>query len=228
MHPVIPLGAAALPIQAYNVSQIARTTPAATPSGAALAELDKAFEQRVDQLQPGRKIEIGLTQTTPTKHPLRTLIDRDTAPYSSSHRTSDPTVYNLNINPNADRSYLAHELGHIASDQTDIGHLVRSARNNPRLARSIGAAALLGAGSTAALTEGDDDLATSVALAYAGQAPEILDEILATKNGLAIMDSAGMRANMGQRGRLAGGLISYLATPLLLGAGANFAGNLID
>ena len=228
MHPVFPLGVALTPLNAYNVSQIARTTPAAYPSGEALESLDAAFEKRIDHLQPGRKLEIGLSQNVPTQSPLRTLLNRDTSKYSSSSRTQDPSVYNVKINPNADRSYLAHELGHIASDQTDVGRMVRSARNNPALARSLGAAALLGAGGSAVLTEGDDDLATSIALAYAGNIPAIADEILATKNGLAIMDTAGMRASLGQRGRLAAGLTSYLGAPLLMGATANFIGNQFD
>ena len=90
------------------------------------------------------------------------------------------------------------------------------------------AAALLGAGGSAVLTEGDDDLATSIALAYAGSIPAIADEILATKNGLAIMDTAGMRASLGQRGRLAAGLMSYLGAPILMGATANLVGNQFD
>jgi hypothetical protein len=106
--------------------------------------------------------------------------------------------------------------------------MIRNARHNPALTRSLAGAAILGAGSSAALTAGDDDLATSVALAYAGAIPEIADEFLASKNALAIMDGAGMRANLGQKGRLAGGLLSYLGAPLLLGATANYAGNMVD
>lgn len=229
MHPVFPLGAASIPLSAYNVSQIARTTPSSTSAGAALEQLGDAFDKRVDQIKPGQRVkELVLEQNTPTKHPMRTLLDRDTSNYSSSSRTAEPGVYAVSINPNADRSYLAHELGHVASDQTDVGRMVRSARNNPALARSLGAAALLGAGGSAVLTEGDDDLATSIALAYAGSIPAIADEILATKNGLAILDTAGMRASLGQRGRLAAGLVSYLGAPLLMGATANFVGNQFD
>ena len=226
--PAITAAAGAIPLQAYNVSQIARTTPAEKPSGKSLAELDAAFEKRVDDIAPGRKVEIGLTQNTPDVSPLRTFLSGKTDKYSSSSRTAEPGTYNLYINPNADRSYLAHELGHIASDQTDVGRMVRSARANPALGRSLFAASVLGSGGSAALTEGDDDLATSVALAYAGSVPAIADEILATKNGLAILDTAGMRASMGQRGRLAAGLMSYLGAPLLMGATANAVGNLVD
>ena len=229
MHPVFPLGAALAPVQAYNLNQVLARTPGATPSGAALEQLGDALDQRVAKIAPQSKVgDLGLTQTVPTN--LRNDLV-NTTPYASNARGTDPTKpnsYQVNINPNADRSYLAHELGHIASDQTDVGRMVRSARSNPALARSLGAAALLGAGGSAALTEGDDDLATSIALAYAGKIPEIADEILATKNGLAIMDTAGMRASLGQRGRLAAGLTSYLAAPLLMGATANFVGNQFD
>ena len=153
---------------------------------------------------------------------------RDTSKYASSGRRSTGDGHDISINPNADRSYFAHELGHVASDQTDIGHFIRSARGNKALSRSLGAAALLGAGGTAVATAGDDDLATSVGLAYAASLPTIADEFLASKNALAIMDHADMRATIGQRGRLAGGLMSYVAQPLLAGAFANAVGNQFD
>ncbi len=229
MHPALPIAAASLPLQAFNVQQVARRKPGRTPTGQALEELSDAFTKRVDQVSPGRgDIEIGLELNTPDKSPMKTFLDRDTSKFASNSRTDDPKVYNVDINPNADRSYLAHELGHVVSDQTDIGHFIRSARGNKALSRSLGAAALLGAGGSAALTAGDDDLTTSIALAYAGSLPTIADEFLASKNALAILDTADMRATMGQRGRLAGGLLSYAAAPLLAGAGLNFAGNLID
>ena len=218
-----------LGLNAYNVSEIARTTPGATPAGAALEQLGDAFTKRVSDIAPGRDIKISLSQNTPTKHPLRTLFDRDTSKYSNSSRTkSDPNLYAVDINPNADRAYLAHELGHVASDQTDVGRLIRSARGNKALTHSLAAAAVLGAGGLSAMEAGDDDLDTAVALTYAAAIPEIADEIFATKNGLAIMDTAGMRATLGQRGKLAAGLLSYLGAPLLIGAGANFVGNQFD
>ncbi len=68
----------------------------------------------------------------------------------------------------------------------------------------------------------------SVERQHVQQLPTVADEFLASKNALAILDTADMRATMGQRGRLAGGLLSYAAAPLLAGAGLNFAGNLID
>ena len=59
-------------------------------------------------------------------------------------------------------------------------------------------------------------------------APTLADEALATRQGLAIMDKAGIRADLGQRGRLAGGLLSYLAAPIIAGTAGNIAGNMLD
>ena len=54
------------------------------------------------------------------------------------------------------------------------------------------------------------------------------EESLATKSGVASRVSAGMDASVGQRGRLAAGLTSYLGAPVLMGATANFIGNQFD
>lgn len=136
--------------------------------------------------------------------------------------------YNINFNPNADKAIFAHELGHVTSDRTKVGHMIRNARSNPQLANVLGKAAYLAPGAVAAITPGDEDMATSVALAYAASAPKILDEALATKEGLALMDTAGMRASLGQRGKLAAGLMTYLGAPVLMAAASNTVGNLMD
>ena len=67
-----------------------------------------------------------------------------------------------------------------------------------------------------------------MALAAASALPTLIDEGLATKNGLAIMNLAGRRASLGQRGKLAAGYLSYLAPAIVAGAGGNFLGNLVD
>lgn len=228
MHPALPIAAASVPLQAFNLSQIARRKPGRTPSGAALEQLGEAFDKRVDDIAPGRKPVLGLGLNEP-KGNIIDVLKEGTSKYASNQDVPDKSnAFNIRINPNADRSYFAHELGHVASAQTDIGHFVRSATNNKNLSRALGSAALLAAGGTAVATDGDDDLGTSVALAYAASLPTIADEFLASKNALAIMDTAGMRANLGQRGRLAGGLMSYAAAPLLAGATANLVGNQFD
>ena len=68
----------------------------------------------------------------------------------------------------------------------------------------------------------------SIALAAAAGLPTLIDEGLATKNGLAIMDTAGMRATLGQRGKLAAGLMSYLTPALVAGIAGNVVGNQFD
>ena len=42
------------------------------------------------------------------------------------------------------------------------------------------------------------------------------------------MDTAGMRASLGQRGKLAAGLMTYMGAPLLTALGTNYVGNLMD
>ena len=139
----------------------------------------------------------------------------------------------ININPNTDVSYYAHELGHGISQKTRAGKFVNDARHyiddNPRLGAALANALMFSSPVVAAaLQEGDDDLAGSVALASLVAAPRLVDEALATKNALAIMQDAGIRASMGQRGRLAAGYLSYLAPVILAGSVGNFGGNLID
>lgn len=227
---IVPATAlAGLGIQAVNAAQLGAKKPGATPSGAALEQLADAMDKRIDQVSPGRKPPVlGLEQNVPPADASLYSIARNTNPYASNGPRAAGDGYNIKINPNADRSFYAHELGHVASAQTDIGNLVRAARNNKALTRALAGAAILGSGTTAAAIDGDDDLGASVAMAYAAAAPEIADEFLASKNALAIMDIAGMRASAGQRGRLAGGMLSYLGNPLLVGVSTNLVGNQFD
>ena len=212
--------------QAYNLREVLRRQPGARPTSASIEALGDALDKRVDEIKPGARIkQIGLEQNEP-KNLREDIIN--TAPYASNNRGDAQGTYNVRINPNADRAYFAHELGHVASDQTDIGHIVRNLRDNPALSRSLLAAALIGGGGAAVLTPGDDDLETGLALSYAAALPTLIDEGLATKNGLAIMDHAGMRATLGQRGRLAGAYLSYVASPLVGAMAINAGGNLFD
>jgi hypothetical protein len=79
-----------------------------------------------------------------------------------------------------------------------------------------------------AVQAGDDDLDESIALAALASAPTLADEALATVHGQQIMNKAGLRTSLGQRGKLAGGLLSYLAAPIIAGAGGNIVGNMLD
>ena len=145
--------------------------------------------------------------------------------------TIDGTTYKqepVNYNPNADRAFLAHELGHVVGHQRGLGALAHRARTSPAIKRAMNTAMALAPLGYAAAAEGDDDLAASLGLAYAAYSPVIYDEINATRHGLGLLDQAGMRATGPQRARLAGALLSYLALPAMTGVVANRAGNIVE
>ena len=174
--------------------------------------------------------DLELTSKTP-KAGLEGFHDvlRNPNAYASSGRLpAKDNSYGVSFNPNADRSYFAHELGHVAAQQFDFGDIVHKLDNQPAVKKALLGALLLAPGTAAALEAGDDDMDTSLALGLAAASPTILKESLATKHGLAIMDKAGMRADLGQRGRLAGGLLSYVGAPIAIAAGGNVVGNFFD
>jgi hypothetical protein len=218
---------AALPISALQTRELGRQRPRLTSTKRAIPKLDAAFDKRVDELRPGSKVEYDIGRSQPPSG-LEGYKDAFINPNKYAASTSPNQHPAININPNADRAYFAHELGHLASQQTDIGHLVASLRANPKLKNALLASMVGLPAISAAMEAGDDDLDTSLAIASASALPTLIDEGLATKNGLAIMNNAGLRASLGQRGKLAGGLLSYLAAPMLIGATANAAGNLVD
>ena len=110
-----------------------------------------------------------------------------------------------------------------------MGHnQVANLSHNPKLSKALAGAVIGLPFLQSALQEGDDDAASGVALAAALSAPTLIDEALATKNGLAIMKDAGMKATAGQRARLAGAYLSYAAAPLVAGLGGNVVGNVVD
>ena len=135
--------------------------------------------------------------------------------------------YSININPNADRVLYAHEMGHIAAKQDGFGKAVAAIRDNNSLQNALIAASVLAPG-VAAATADEDSIATQLGLAYALQSPIIMDEIMANKHALNLMEMANMRATLGQRGKMAGGLMTYLSLPLLAAAGGSMAGNAIE
>ena len=213
---------------------VGRTTPAQYPSGEAIEPLFKAAKERATELAPESTTnKVRLVQSTPAS--TDTVIDkmRDNPKYASHTRVNQGDKHvgsEVKINPNNSREYLAHELGHHITDQTKVGHLVRNLRNNPKLAIAMGAAAG-GIGLPfvqSALQEGDDDMASGIAISALLKSPELIDEALATKNALAIMKDAGMPATMAQRGRLAGGYLSYMSVPIMSGMMGNALGNFAD
>lgn len=208
--------------------EVIRTVPHERSGGASIGKLGQAYEQHV--ASTGRRpADIEDARRIPDDNLIskaKAIFNTDA--YSSAERAGPN--YRIKHNPNADQVLLAHELGHVSAQQTDIGRLISNLRHHPALSNALTKAALLTvpAGAVAALSQGDDDMAGSVALAYAMAAPTIADEALATHHGLQIMDRAGLRPHLGGRAKLAGGLLSYMATPLAVGATANMVGNLMD
>jgi len=194
----------------------------------AMPALDRVFDKRVDELRPGAEVyfDVGMKIPQGTVRERVSEVINNPLLYAGSTPPSKPPA--ININPTSDRALYAHELGHLASQQTDIGNMVASLRHNPKLKQAMLGAMLTVPGFAAALEEGDDDLDSSLAIAALTAAPTMIDEGLATKNALAMMESAGMRATLGQRGKLAGGLLSYMAAPVIAATAGNAVGNLMD
>ena len=143
-------------------------------------------------------------------------------------RTSKRVAEQVNINPNVSEELYAHELGHAMSGQTKFGDALQRIRLSPKLGRALSLGGGLTALGAAAMTPGDDDLAAAIAGNTLVMSPILLDELLASKNALAIMDKAGRKASLGQRGRLAGAFMSYLAAPAGMAVLANTLGNQFD
>lgn len=211
------------------VRESARNRPILQNSKRANRQLDVAFDRHLDDIKPGASSSYGVTNAVPEGETflerVGTVMDNPTAYAGSTAPGESPGI---SINPNSDRALFAHELGHLASQQTDVGHLAASLRHNPKLKNAMLAAMVTVPGLAAVLEEGDDDYDSSIALAALTAAPTLIDEGLATTHGLAIMNKAGLRADLGQRGKLAGGLMSYLAPAIIAGTAGNMVGNMLD
>ena len=216
--------------QFNNTRMIGATKPAKYNQAEAEGPLLNALEGYLQDNARTPIEDLALTAKTPQSG-MEGFHDvlRNPNTYSSSGRIpGKDNSYGVSFNPNADRSYFAHELGHVAAQQFDFGNLVHQLDNQPAVKKALLGALLLAPGTASALEAGDDDMDTALAIGLAAASPTILKESLATKHGLAIMDTAGMRANLGQRGRLAGGLMSYVGAPIAIAAGGNVVGNLFD
>lgn len=221
------LGTVAPALMALNAKGLSRSKPHTRNALQAEAGLEQALTDRVQEISPGRRDPV---YDYDSRFQNKGFLDAFLHPGKYGGSKYDPEIdqYLIARNPNADRAYLAHEMGHIASQQTDIGRLVNNLKHNPKLSMALGASMFGIPAVASALEAGDDDLDSSIAIAALANVPTLVDEGLATKNALAMMDSAGMRATMGQRGKLAGGLLSYAALPLALGVGGNIVGNELD
>ena len=211
------------------IRESARSRPILHNAKRANRKLDAAFDQHVDDIKPGANVSYGVTNAVPKGETFLERVNEVFAnPTAYAGSTAPGVSPAISINPNSDRALFAHELGHLASQQTDVGHLAASLRHNPKLKQAMLGAMVTLPGLAAVMEDGDDDYDSSMALAALTAAPTLIDEGLATTHGLAIMNKAGLRANLGQRGKLAGGFMSYLAAPIIAGAGGNIVGNMLD
>lgn len=235
MHPVLPTW---LGKQVLNVAQTAdtyQTEPVKESAAKHLQALADGTDRRVAKIAPERgEVDFMVHQNAPQGSFVEALQDPSQLMKMASHYNTADGKGHININPNTRAEYLAHELGHHATYQTKRGRQVRDLRNrlqrNPKLAIAM---AVAGSGLglpalTAAMQEGDDDMAESIAIASLLASPTLIDEALATKNGLAIMKEAGMPATPAQRGRLAGAYLTYAGVPIIAGMLGNAVGNVAD
>lgn len=227
--------------KAVVMRDVMRTKPSKNPAMGAEQVLADALDKRIDKLSPGTSVNYALEANSPDfsteKSTRQAFQDVNLGKYgqhlqSFNRDTGEIISDSINYNPNTPREILAHEMGHIASSRSDIGSKVRQLRNklqaNPKLATALGAAMFGIPMVHSSLQQGDDDMLENIAFATAVSAPTLVDEALATKNAFAILDDAGMRADLGQRGRLAGAYLTYLARPIMAGMGANLVGNIAD
>lgn len=234
MHPAALIstgGGMDLVGKALMALDLGRTKPAKNPVSRDIEKLGGAYDQFVQKHGSGRPTPGIEPHFNVPESGLQGYAD---AMFNSNEYASNALAergYHVNINPNADSAYLAHELGHAAAQQTDVGKFISNMRHNPRLNNALvkGAALTIPAGAFAALSDGDDDMSESVLLSLAASTPTLLDEMNASVKGLQMMDSAGMRSRLpGASARMAGGLMTYAATPILVAGAANLAGNQFD
>lgn len=225
-------GGMALIGDALAALDLARTKPAKNPISRDQEKLGDQYINYVDKHGSGRTAPfIDLVNNVPEPGPKGFWDAMTNANKYASNAPLTDGQYRIYANPNADSSYLAHELGHVAAQQTDVGKFISDLRHNPRLGNALvkAAALTIPAGALAALTDGDEDLSQSVLLALAASSPVLLDEINASVKGLQMMDAAGMRSRLpGAAARMAGGLMTYAATPIIAAGAANLAGNQFD
>ena len=119
-------------------------------------------------------------------------------------------------------------MGHAVTRKTDIGSKLHNSRTNKKLGLAIALATGTLPMGAAIMTPGDDDYDEAMLGTLALASPTIINEALATKNAFAMMKDAGMPANMGQKARLAGALLSYIGAPLVAGATGTAIGNIFD
>lgn len=229
MHPtlysLLAQGATTAPL----IREGARTKPIKNNAGDAESALKEALVKRLDKVAETKPRQMGIQGYSPTSleeviaNPQ--MIGLHARGYDAGGKYNADQVY---YNKNASPEVLAHELGHVVSGNTKVGSVIRGLRDNPKLAMALAAASGVIPLGAAMLTPGDDDYDEAMLGTLALASPTLIDEGLASKNALAMMDTANMRADLGQRGRLASGLLSYVAAPVMTASLATAIGNQFD
>lgn len=230
MHPIIASYLAQAATTAPLIREGFRTKPTKNSAGGAKRALTKAAAERGKQLNPELKHAIMFDEGHISIDDLP-----GTLKYAGMNAKGRGGTYledfpldRISYNPNADSAILAHELGHSVSRHTDIGDTVSKLRHNPKLAMALAIASGIVPTAAAVMTPGDDEYDETMAANLALSLPTLVDEGLATKNALAMMNTAGMRASLGQRAKLAGGLLSYVSAPLISASLGTALGNQFD
>ena len=215
-------------VRRFNKAGVANTrhNPDRRAAKRSLNRMNEGYKQIAKEQGVESPADFDLALNVP---PRDLSIKDDLGPYGGSGTNLDTGNHLIEINPEADEAFFAHELGHLLSRQTPVGKTIRTLRDNPMLSNALGGAMMTVPGLAAAMEAGDDDMDTSIALALATRAPTILDESAASINAYGIMNRAGKRGMDGRQARrLAGGYLSYLATPILAATAGNFLGNQLD
>ena len=227
---------------AANAPELLRKTPGESPAAGNEESLIKAAKARALAESSDAALDYRLAPAQLTGDPqtdIKLLLSNQLAGHADSETLArlrnagaaipgNPGQDLVMYNPNADASFLAHELGHGVSAKSKVGKQIRNMRSNPKLALAGQLAGMIAPLGVAAAIPGDEDLGASMAVAYGALAPTLIDEALATKNGLAIMRDAGMPANRKQKARMAAAYLSYATAPLFGGLMLNKAGNIVD
>jgi hypothetical protein len=233
MHPVVASYLATLAGAAPAMREGMRTKPSSNSGGAAKPKLEQAFEKRHNDLGLN-VVPVSYNEGHPFPDGLTESIGKGTfdknrfGGYQVGSNKAHPEIDVFHHNPNASAEVLAHEMGHAVTRKTDIGSKFHNARMNKKLGLAIAIATGTLPIGAAMMTPGDDDYDEAMLGTMALASPTIINEALASKNALAMMKDAGMPANMGQKARLAGALLSYIGSPLIAGSVGTAIGNQFD
>ena len=221
------IGATALAGYGAAAPELLRKTPGPTSAAASENQLLSALDDYVKRTTNNPIEGIDRSVTKSDDITVGNYL-KDSDKFASYQAATDGKNPGYAINLNADRGFLAHELGHVAFGQTDAGNRLQQLRGNKRLGLALDAASVLAPGAIALASDGNDELLTGAAIATTLAAPTLIDEFEGSRRGLAIMDQAGLKATPGQRARMAGGMLSYMARPIALAASGVAIGNLFD